>query len=105
MQIHDRQYQIFCEGAIMAYNSQNAAPPAMRGNSATAIAAHFSPPNSAEPQTFAGNINFSDDAPPDPVLVFCAGDAHHVAHKFMTERAIKIMIAAQDFNIGIANSG
>ncbi len=58
----------------------------------------------AKPQASAREIDFSDDAPPDPVLVFCAGNARDIAHEFVAKSAFKIVIAAQDFNIRIADS-
>src|SRR5882762_474452 len=104
VQIHDRQRQEFCAGAVMAQNSQDAAARAMRLNSAAAIAAHLLLAKRAKPQPGAREIDFSDDAPPDPVLVFCAGDVHDIAHEFVAERAFKTVIATQDFNIRIADS-
>src|ERR1700682_933220 len=76
----------------------------MRRNSAAAIAAHFPLTNLAETQAGTRKIDFSDDAPPDPALVSCAGNAYHFPYEFMAECAVKIVIAAQDFNIRIANS-
>src|ERR1700682_1318131 len=75
----------------------------MRRNSATATAAHLSLPKRAKPQAGARKVDFSDDPPPDPALVPCAGDAYDIAHEFMAERAVKIVITAQDFNIRIAD--
>src|SRR5882762_3564335 len=88
----------------MTQNSQDAAARAIRPNSAAAIAAHLPRAEMAKPQAGARENDFSDDAPPHPVLVFCAGDAHDIAHEFVAECATKIMIAAQDFDIGIADS-
>ena len=34
-----------------------------------------------------------------------ARDADDITHKFVAERAVKIMIAAQNFDVGIADSG
>jgi hypothetical protein len=104
VQIHDRQRQKFGEGAIMAQDSKHASPLAMRRNSTAAISAHLLLPMMTKPQASAGKIDFANDAPPYPVLVTCAGDPHNVAHEFMAERAVKIVIAAQDFDIGIADS-
>jgi hypothetical protein len=104
VQIHDRQRQEFCEGAIVAQDSEHAPPLAMRRNSVAAVAAHLSPSMMTKPQASAGNVDFTDNAPPHPVLIPCAGDLHDVANEFVAERAMKIVIAAQDFNIGIANS-
>src|SRR6266700_3252224 len=83
----------------MSQDSQHTAPRAMRRDSAAAIAAHF-----LEAQASAGEIDLSDDAPPNPTLILCAGYAHHFSHEFMAERAVKIVIAAQDFNIGVTDS-
>ena len=57
-----------------------------------------------KPQASAREIDFPNHAPPHPVLIPCARDLHDVTHEFMPESAVKIVIAAQDFNIGIADS-
>src|SRR5712691_13446592 len=104
MQIHDRQRQEFREGAVVAHNPQYAAARAVRRNAAPAIAAHFRLPKTSKPQSGAVQLDFSDDAAPDPALVSCAGDAHDIAHEFVAKRAVKVVIAAQDFNIRVADS-
>jgi hypothetical protein len=104
VQIHDRQRQEFGEGAIVAQDSKHTSPLAMRGNSAAAVAAHFPPPVMTKSQPSAGKVNFSYNASPNPVFVTCAGDPHYLTYEFMAERALKIVIPAQDFNIGIADS-
>ena len=58
----------------------------------------------AEPSARARQINFADDATPDPGAVLRARDADDFAHKFVAERAVKIVIAAQNFDVGIADS-
>jgi hypothetical protein len=55
-------------------------------------------------QAGARNIDFTDNAPPHPVFIACASNPHDITHEFVAERAVKIVIAAQDFNIGIADS-
>jgi hypothetical protein len=71
----------------------------MRRNPAAAIAARL-----AESETRTNQINFSDRAAPDPLLVTWAGDANYVAHEFVSEGTLKIMIAAQNFDVSVANS-
>ncbi len=99
MQIHDGQGQKLREGAVMADDPQHAPPRAMRRDSSTAITASF-----GESKPRAGQIDFSHDAPPDPAAILRATDAHYFAHEFVPERAVKIVIPAQDFHVGIANS-
>ena len=43
-------------------------------------------------------------APPHPAAILRACDTDDFAHEFVAERAVKIMIAAQDFDVGIADS-
>ena len=104
VQINDWQRQEFGEGAIVAQDSKHTSPLAMRGNSPAAVAAHLLPPVMTKSQASARNIDFTDNAPPHPVLIACSGDPHDITHEFMAERAVKIVIAAQDFNIGIADT-
>src|ERR1700674_489048 len=99
MQIHNGQREAFGERAIVADDSQHAPPCAVRRDSPAAIAAFL-----AEAQTRTRQINFADDAPPDPGTIFRARDADDFAHKFVSERAVKIVIAAQNFDVGVADS-
>ena len=99
MQIHDGQREVFGERAVVAEDSQHAPPRAVRRDSAAAIAAWL-----AEPQARARQIDFADDAPPDPAAILRARDADDFAHKFVAERAVKIVIAAQNFDVGVADS-
>jgi hypothetical protein len=58
----------------------------------------------ADPQARARQIDFADDAPPNPAAILRACDADDFAHKFVAERAVKIVIAAQNFDVGVADA-
>jgi hypothetical protein len=57
-----------------------------------------------EPEALARQIDFSDDAAANPVAILRACDADDFAYKFVPERAVKIVVAAQNFDVGVANS-
>jgi hypothetical protein len=99
MQVHNGQDEVFGECAVVAENSENAAARAVRRDSTAAIAAWL-----AEAQAFARQIDFSDDAAADPGAILRACYADDIAHKFVAERAVKIVIAAQNFDVGVADS-
>lgn len=99
MKVHNGQGEEFGECAIVAEDSQHAAMRAMRRDSATAIAALV-----ADPQPHAREINFADDALPDPPSIAPACNAHHFADKFMAQCPAKIVISTQNFNVGVADS-
>src|SRR5262249_38734679 len=99
MQIHHRQSKEFSEGAIMADDTQHATTGAVRGNSLAAPGA-----KPCVPESNACEIDFANDAAPDPALVSGACDAHDFTHKFVAKGAMEIMVATQNLNIGIADS-
>jgi len=99
MQIYDGQREVFGERAVVAEDSQDAPPFTVRRDSPVAIAAWL-----AEAETGARHINFADDAPADPALILRARYTDYIAHKFMAERALKIVITAQDFDVSVADS-
>ena len=99
VQVHDGQREVFGERAVVADDSQDAPPLAMRRYPPAAIAAW-----PAEAQAGARQIDFADDAPPDPAAILRACHAHDFAHKFVAQRAVEIVIAAQDFDVGVADS-
>ena len=99
MQVYERQREVFGERAIVADDSQDAPPCAVRWDSAAATSARI-----AEAQADARQINFANDPTSDPASILRARDADDIAHKFVAERAVKIVIAAQDFDVGIADS-
>jgi hypothetical protein len=99
MQIHDGQREVFGECAVVAEDSQDAPTFAVRRDSPPAIAARLA---EAEPRT--RQIDFADNAAANPSAILGACDALDFAHKFVAERALKIVVAAQNFDVGIADS-
>src|SRR5947207_9142956 len=102
VQTFKRQGQIFGECAIMRHDAENLAPLAMPRKAAFA-----KPANRLKSQRAARNVNFSSDALADPAFLHRGGNLGCVlnfADKFMSRRSAKIMIAAQNFNIGVADT-
>ena len=99
MQVHNGKREIFGERAIVTNNSQHAPPCALRRYFAAAKPAWL-----AEPEPGTRQINFTGDPSPDPFAILWAPDAYHLAHEFVTERSVKIVISAQNFHIGVADS-
>jgi hypothetical protein len=83
----------------MADDSEDAPARAVRGDSSAAVAAWV-----AETQARAGQINFADYAAADPGAIFRGGYADDFAHEFVAQRALKIVVAAQDFDVRVADS-
>jgi hypothetical protein len=100
MQIHDGEGEVFRECAIVIDDSEYTSARAMSRDSRAAITARLS-----NPLPGAGYVGFPDDPLPDPACILTAGDAFDFANKFVTERAMKIAVPAQDFDVGIADSG
>jgi hypothetical protein len=99
MQIHDGQGEVFGECAVVAEDSEDPSARAVRRDSTAAIAAWL-----AESEAGARQIDFADDAAADPVAILRACDACDFAYKFVAERALEIVIAAKDFDVGVADS-
>ena len=99
VQVYDGQREVFGECAVVADDSEDAAPLAVRRNAAPAISAWVT-----ESQSGARQINFAGDAAADPGAILRARDADDFAHEFVAERAMKIVVAAQNFDVGVADS-
>jgi len=62
----------------------------------------------AKGQSVAGDIDFTNDAFAQPAFLFVRANACNVLHfsdKFMSRSAAKIVVAAQDFDVGVADAG
>ena len=99
VQVHDGQREVFGKRAVMADDSKDAAARAVRRNSAAAIAARV-----AEAKAGARKLISPTTRRPIQALILCARDANDFAHEFVAERAVKIVIAAQNFDVGVADS-
>jgi hypothetical protein len=62
----------------------------------------------AESESGAGDINFAGDAAAWPAFLFMAWRAAHIHHfsdEFVAGRSAKIVVAAEDFDVGVADAG
>src|SRR5208282_1025983 len=102
VEIFQRQGEIFRKRAVVRNDAQHRAPGTMRLQAAPAERAQRLVAIGG-----AGHIDFACHALAHPALSCFGGDArnlHDFADKFMPRRAAKLVIAAQDFHVGIADS-
>ena len=86
----------------MSEDSENFAAGTVRFQSAAAKLAWR-----AESESCAGDINFAGDAASQPVFLLaasCAADVHYFADEFVAGGSTKIVVAAKDFDVGIADA-
>jgi hypothetical protein len=103
VKIFDRQSQIFGKRAVMVHDSENLTTGAVSRETTFAIDA-----DGAKAQGVAGDIDFTHDAFAQPAPLFVRANARNVLHfsdKFMSRNATKIVVAAQDFDVGVADAG
>jgi len=100
--IFQRQRYVLCVGAGMADDAQYRPPRTMRLQSTPAKIADRPPPEGP-----AGNIDFAATRRPSH-LFFSAADAprnrSNRAHEFMPRNAPEVVIAAQQFHVGVADA-
>jgi hypothetical protein len=84
----------------VAKNSQDAPLLAMRGKSLAAKRAGFA---KAKPR--APDVNFAHHARANPFRIPPTGDAHDLAHELVAQGPLKIVIAAQNFDVRVADPG
>ena len=85
----------------MRHDAKHRSPGTMRFQSAPAKIAYW-----AITVSRAGDIDLANDAaahPASPLMRGNAANLRDLTDKFMPQRAAKIMIAAQNLNVGIAN--
>ena len=103
VEIRDRQSQIFGKRAVMVHDSENLTTGAVSRETTFAIGA-----DGAKAQGSAGDIDFTHDAFAQPSFLFVRANTCNVLHfsdKFMPRSAAKIVVAAQDFDVGVADAG
>ena len=101
--IFNRQRQIFREGAVVRHDAKYLAALAMSCESSFAKKA-----DCAETKCTARDIDFSGDALSYPSILNGRGYASNVLHfadKLVAWCSAKIVVTAQNFDIGIADSG
>jgi hypothetical protein len=102
VEIFQRQSEIFRKRAIVRNDAEYRTPGTMRLQAAPAEGAH-------RPVAIggAGHIDFACHALPEPALSCFGGDARNLrdfTDKFVSRRAAKIVIPAQDFYISVADA-
>jgi len=86
----------------VSHDSENFAAGAVCFQSAAAKDAMW-----PESESRAGDINFAGDAASQPVFLLaasCAADVHYFADEFVAGGSTKIVVAAKDFDVGIADA-
>src|SRR6266567_4409688 len=101
VKIFEWQGEILCKGAIMRDDAENFAPRAVSFEAAAAKTAQR-----AETECRAADIDFAHDAAADPARAFVRGAAHvlYFTDKFVAGGSAKIVIPAQNFDVGIADA-
>src|SRR5262249_24368790 len=101
MQIFEGKRKIFRKSAVMAEDAQYGAVLTMRLQATFAKSADW-----PKAESCAGDIDFPCYAFSDPRAFHrCrnTSDFHNFTDKFVTRRAAKAVIAAKNFDIGVAN--
>jgi hypothetical protein len=102
VEIFERESEIFGEGAIVSDDAEDGAPVAVRLQAAAAeIADEF--------EAIGGtrNVDFPGDTFADPAFPGCAGDSgdlQNLSDEFMAGDAKKMMVAAKDFDVSVADA-
>jgi hypothetical protein len=103
VEIFERQGKEFREGAVVSDDSENFAAGAMRFQSAATKFAH-----AVEAEGGAGDIDFAGDAASEPAFLFMASRGTYIyyfADEFVAGRSAKIVVAAKDFEVRVADAG
>ena len=77
-----------------------------RAVSFQSAAAKFAYP--PESESCAGDIDFAGDAAAQPAFLFMASHTayvHHFANEFVAGRSAKIVVAAENFDVSVADAG
>jgi hypothetical protein len=102
VEIFERQSKIFGERSIVVHDAENLTAGTVPGETTFAVDA-----GGAKAQGVTGDIDFAGDAFPQPAFPFARPDACnvlHLSHEFMSRRAAKIVVAAKNFDIGVADA-
>jgi hypothetical protein len=102
VQIFEGQRKVFREGAVMRNDAKHGSASAVRFQAPPAEGA-----NRAITVSRTRHIDLTHNAPPDPPSPLSFGNAvnlRDLADKLVPRRTAKIMIPAQNLNIGVANS-
>src|SRR6516225_9797457 len=103
MQVFQRQRQVFREGAIVSDDAQHFSSLAMASQSAPTKLA-----DRGKSKRAAGDVNFSGDPFAHPTFLDDRGNASYFfnfTQKFMPRGSVKIVVAAQNLDVGIAYAG
>src|ERR1700688_5041519 len=102
MQIFQRQRQILRKRTVVRHNSQHFAACAVRSQPAVAKLA-----NRTKAERAASDVDFPNHTLSNPALFRLRtypADFFDLANKLMSRRSVKIVIPAQNFHVGVANS-
>jgi hypothetical protein len=86
----------------VVHDAEHSAAGAMRLETAAAKSA-----DGAVAMGGAGDVDFAGDSFPDPAVALARGNAAHFgnyAYEFVSGNAAKSVIAAQNFDVGVADS-